>query len=282
MTLVLVGTPILPVPDHPRIRHLGFVSDAEKYDALQAAEFLIMPSYFESLSMVALEAWGMGKPVLANGRCDVLRGQAARSNAGLYYENYAEFVEAVRVLESSPGVAATLGRNGRRFFQGHYTWPIVEQKYLDMFARLAAEPASSRAGRAMEPPLGWWARRQRSLRPAREVLAGLPSGPVRSTAAGSDRPTSAGTRADDRPRESTPVRGERPAPPPDRRDRHDHGARRDRHGRTERPESRERPRRPGAPEGSAAAPANAPGRAADRGRTRRGRPHRRQAGKHGA
>ena len=46
-----------------------------------------MPSYFESLSMVALEAWALGRPVVANGKCDVLRGQAVRSNAGLYYEN---------------------------------------------------------------------------------------------------------------------------------------------------------------------------------------------------
>ena len=37
--------------------------------------------------MVALEAWALGKPVLANGRCDVLRGQCVRSNGGLYYEN---------------------------------------------------------------------------------------------------------------------------------------------------------------------------------------------------
>ena len=42
-----------------------------------------MPSYFESLSMVALEAWALGRPVLANGRCDVLKGQCIRSNAGL-------------------------------------------------------------------------------------------------------------------------------------------------------------------------------------------------------
>ena len=151
LTLVLIGTPVLPVPSHPRIRHLGFFSDDDKYDALQAAEFLIMPSYFESLSMVALEAWGMGKPVLANGRCDVLRGQAIRSNAGLYYDSYPEFVEAVRVLESSPGVAATLGRNGRRFFQEHYTWPIVEKKYLAMFARLAR-------GRRPIGPAGRWSR----------------------------------------------------------------------------------------------------------------------------
>ncbi len=310
LTLVLIGTPVLTVPSHPRIRHLGFVSDDEKYDALQAAEFLIMPSYFESLSMVALEAWGMGKPVLANGRCDVLRGQAIRSNAGLYYDSYPEFVEAVRVLESSPGVAATLGRNGRRFFQGHYTWPIVEKKYLDMFERLSREGAADRAGRAMEPLPGWWRRRQRSLRPAREVLAGLPSGPVRARTTGGDRPANdGGRRPEDAPRnqpeprdqhhyreprdqrdqrEARDQRGGRPAPDrqgrpdPDRdrdRSRDRRSERPGRQGRTERPDRQGRtptptpePPRSGQSTPAATRPAGA-------GRGRRGRPQRRRSGK---
>ena len=46
-----------------------------------------MPSFFESLSMVALEAWALGRPVLANAKCDVLKGQCIRSNAGLYYDS---------------------------------------------------------------------------------------------------------------------------------------------------------------------------------------------------
>ena len=83
LDLVLIGSAILPVPEHPRIRHLGFLDDEDKFDALAAADLLIMPSYFESLSMVALEAWALGRPVLANGRCDVLKGQCIRSNAGL-------------------------------------------------------------------------------------------------------------------------------------------------------------------------------------------------------
>src|SRR5579872_6482038 len=101
MDLVLIGSAILPVPEHPRIHHLGFLDDRDKFDALAAADLLIMPSYFESLSMVALEAWALGRPVLANGRCDVLRGQCVRSNAGLYYDTYEEFVEALYSLESN-------------------------------------------------------------------------------------------------------------------------------------------------------------------------------------
>jgi hypothetical protein len=175
---VLIGTAHLPIPDHPRIRHLGFLPDRDKFDAIAAAEALVMPSYFESLSMVALEAWALGKPVLANGRCDVLRGQAVRSNGGLYYENYGEFAEAVRVLDSAPHVASTLGENGSRFFRAHYAWPVIERKYLDMFEQLSKQDAADIARRPAPELPGWWGRRQKTLPPAREVLAGLPLGPV--------------------------------------------------------------------------------------------------------
>src|SRR4029453_4464321 len=90
LSLVLIGNSILPVPQHPRIRHLGFLDDQDKFDAIAASDLLVMPSYFESLSRVALEAWAPGPPVVGNGRCDVLRGQAVRSGAGLYYENQQE------------------------------------------------------------------------------------------------------------------------------------------------------------------------------------------------
>jgi glycosyltransferase involved in cell wall biosynthesis len=178
LDLVLVGRPIIAVPDHPRIRHLGFLPDEDKFDALAAADLLIMPSYFESLSMVALESWALGRPVLANGRCDVLKGQCIRSGAGLYYENYEEFVETLYSLESNGPLHARLGRNGREFFRDQYAWPVIERKYLDMLRRLQAEDAGGRASRAAESLPGWWARRKRTVRPAASVLREVPSGAV--------------------------------------------------------------------------------------------------------
>lgn len=174
LDLVLIGNPIIPIPDHPRIHHLGFVDDRDKFDALAAADLLIMPSYFESLSMVALEAWAMGKPVLANGHCDVLKGQCVRSGAGLYYERYEEFVETLYSLESNGPLHARLGRNGREYFRRHYVWPVIERKYLEMLERLRTETPT----RSIEPLPGWVARRKRELPPARDVLARLPSGAV--------------------------------------------------------------------------------------------------------
>lgn len=135
-----------------------------------------MPSYFESLSMVALEAWALGRPVLANGRCDVLKGQCIRSAAGLYYERYEEFAETLYALESNGPLHARLGRNGRDYFTEHYTWPVIERKYLDMFDRLKREDVTGPARPSVESLGGWLARRRRDRRPASEVLAGIPSG----------------------------------------------------------------------------------------------------------
>jgi glycosyltransferase involved in cell wall biosynthesis len=179
MDLVLIGSAIIDVPKHPRLHHLGFLDDRDKFDGLAAADLLIMPSYYESLSMVALEAWALGKPVLANGRCDVLKGQCIRSNAGLYYESYEEFVEALYSLESNGPLNARLGRNGREFFRQHYAWPVIERKYLDMFERLKRElPPEGGSYRALQPLPGFFARRKKTIPPANELLGRIPTGPA--------------------------------------------------------------------------------------------------------
>jgi hypothetical protein len=119
---------------------------------------------------VALEAWALGRPVLANAKCDVLKGQSIRSNAGLYYETEAEFVAALRALERHRWLNGSLGRNGRTFFRENYDWGVIERKYLDMLARLAAE-----TGAQPLPPLpGWAARRVRTCQPAIDVLNTIP------------------------------------------------------------------------------------------------------------
>ena len=178
LSLALIGRPVLPIPEHPRIRHLGFLDDRDKFDAIAAAEALVMPSYYESLSMVALEAWALGTPVIANGRCDVLRGQCIRSNGGFYYDSFEEFAGTVREIETNSNLRRALGRQGRDYFRAHYDWPVIERKYLDVLAQLADDDAAGRRGPGIAPLPSWFARRRRDLPPARDVLAALPSGAV--------------------------------------------------------------------------------------------------------
>ena len=82
----------------PRTRRSSFsaTSTTRARDALlAAASALVVPSPYESLSIVLLEAWNRGTPALVNGGCDVLRGQALRSDGALYYRTYDEFAHAV-------------------------------------------------------------------------------------------------------------------------------------------------------------------------------------------
>jgi glycosyltransferase involved in cell wall biosynthesis len=134
--LVLIGKALIDLAEHPGIHYLGFRNDREKFDLLKGSEFLIIPSQFESLSMVTLEAWALGKPVLANGRTDVLRGQCRRSNAGLWYSDYDQFSAAFTALSNDRALREQLGANGQKFFQTNYSWEVIEGKYLRLIACL--------------------------------------------------------------------------------------------------------------------------------------------------
>jgi glycosyltransferase involved in cell wall biosynthesis len=230
LSLVLLGNSLLPIPSHPRIRHLGFVDDRDKFDAIAASELLLMPSYFESLSMVALEAWALGKPVLVNGKCDVLKGQSIRSNAGLYYGDRREFVETLRAIEQNRWLSGALGKNGRQFYRDNYDWPVIERKYLDMLQRLSKETPAPRTIDALP---GWFERRRQECPPGAEVVAGLPAGPYMRIDAPPTRPASPYTTPPPPRRDSAPI--DRPSSGPPRAGAGGHNDRRrfqdPRHGR---------------------------------------------------
>lgn len=126
--LVIAGKEAMPVPEHPQIRKLGFVTDESRMALLSAARFLVMPSPFESLSLVLLEAWNHSRPALVNGHCNVLRGQVRRADGGLYYDNYQQFREGADLLFERRETADQLGAQGLAYVEQHYRWPIVMGK----------------------------------------------------------------------------------------------------------------------------------------------------------
>ncbi len=129
ITLALIGTPVIPIPDNPRIVHLGFVSEAEKINAIQRSKLLLMPSAYESLSMVLLEAWRESRPALVNKKCEVLDGQCRRSNGGLAYGNFEEFSEALQFLLNHESAAHRIGKQGYQYYLDNYQWPLIVEKY---------------------------------------------------------------------------------------------------------------------------------------------------------
>jgi glycosyltransferase involved in cell wall biosynthesis len=136
--LVLVGRPALDIPDHPAIRHLGFVSEGEKFALLAACDVLLMPSRYESLSVIVLEAWAMGRPVLVNSSCRVLEGQCVRSGGGLFYRGYAEFASALRRFGADERLRNALGAAGRAYVRREYDWDVVEARTNQFLEDLSA------------------------------------------------------------------------------------------------------------------------------------------------
>ena len=102
----------------------------------EAATVVVCPSPYESLSLLALEAFAVGTPVLANARSDVLVDHCQKSNAGLYYADRDEFVEALKLLAADHRLRAAMGRNGRSYVRRNYRWDVIISKYERMFAKL--------------------------------------------------------------------------------------------------------------------------------------------------
>jgi glycosyltransferase involved in cell wall biosynthesis len=126
--LVLLGKEIMPVPFHDDIIHLGFVSEEEKWAAMKGCTWLLMPSPHESLSMVLLEAWSVGRPALVNAQCDVLTAHCRESNGGLWYRDFDEWNATLSIVDSE--IRDTLGRQGKAYVRECYSWDRVEGSYL--------------------------------------------------------------------------------------------------------------------------------------------------------
>ncbi len=125
ITLVLAGPAKMTVPAHPRIVPLGYVSDDIRHALLAHATALVVPSPYESLSIVLLEAWNHGVSALVNGHCAVLEGQVRRANGGLAYRSAREFAAALDYLLDHPVARAQLGAQGLAYVEREYRWPAV-------------------------------------------------------------------------------------------------------------------------------------------------------------
>jgi glycosyltransferase involved in cell wall biosynthesis len=136
--LVLVGKSALELPSHPRVRQLGFVSEEEKFALLAGCDVLVMPSAYESLSVIVLEAWAMGRPVLVNAACKVLEGQCVRSGGGLFYRGYAEFAASLQLLLDRSDLCRDLGAAGQAYVQREYDWSVVEARTTAFLQSLIA------------------------------------------------------------------------------------------------------------------------------------------------
>jgi glycosyltransferase involved in cell wall biosynthesis len=113
------------LPERERVfcRHLGEIPEEEKWDAVDAADVVVMPSRTESFGIVFLEAWTCGKPVIgaqAGAILDVIRDGIDGLLVG--FGDAAGLARALSRLLDDSALAADMGRRGREKVRRMYTW----------------------------------------------------------------------------------------------------------------------------------------------------------------
>ncbi|MBL8954964.1 MAG: glycosyltransferase family 4 protein [Myxococcaceae bacterium] len=125
-TLVLAGAGDLDLPARTNVKRVGRITEQQKYDALRHAAAVVVPSKYESLSLLALEAFACGAPVIGNAESNVVAGHLTRSGAGVAFSSFEGYAAAVRevLAEREKHSQKALG------YAKRFRWPKVVEAYL--------------------------------------------------------------------------------------------------------------------------------------------------------
>jgi len=104
---------------------------------------MVTPSAYESFSLVVLEAWTLGVPVLVNGECAATMEHCQRSGGGLWFDSYRTFEATVDRLSGDAGLRAALGQAGRRYTARNYLWPSIIDRYTTFLEGVVARGRSA-------------------------------------------------------------------------------------------------------------------------------------------
>jgi glycosyltransferase involved in cell wall biosynthesis len=127
--LVATGEPAEQVD--PFTRFVGWLSQEELPRHLRAAAMLAMPTVAqEALGRTAVEALGVGRPVVAS-RIGGLPDTVVDGETGLLCEpgDADDLARKIEALLDDVGLRERLGQAGRRRFEEHYTWDVIVEKH---------------------------------------------------------------------------------------------------------------------------------------------------------
>ncbi|MFT3791173.1 MAG: glycosyltransferase family 4 protein [Rudaea sp.] len=129
LKLVLAGSMNMDIGDPRQVEFLGFVDETEKLRLMAGATAFVMPSAYESFSIVTLEAMSCGAPVLANAACSVLADHVAVSDAGRCFGNEEELAEAMRwSLALDEGGRKRIAKAGMDYVERNFSRKLIGEK----------------------------------------------------------------------------------------------------------------------------------------------------------
>ena len=137
--MVFVGQGDLRIGMLPQVRCTGFVNDRDRDALVAGAAALLMPSRFESLSLVLLEAFALGVPAVVNDDCPALSDHVRASGAGDTCSTSVQWQQAMlHSLERTSEERQRLGARGRQYVDARYSWDKVCASWFDAVDRIGA------------------------------------------------------------------------------------------------------------------------------------------------
>ncbi len=129
------------VESHPvlarRVRHLGYVSDAERHALYREASMLVLPSLDEGFGLTALEAMHVGVPVVASNRGAL---PEVLGNAGQLVDPLKAdaITAAILRLLDHPGLRAEQTQAGRARAR-EFSWSESAGRLIDAYRQTLAQ-----------------------------------------------------------------------------------------------------------------------------------------------
>jgi glycosyltransferase involved in cell wall biosynthesis len=122
-------------------RYIGWLSQDELPRALRQADLLVFPTIAEeALGRSAVEAMGVGRPVIAS-RIGGLPFTVADGATGLLFEpgNVDDLTFKIETMLDDSELRERMGRAGRKRFEEHFTWDAVINRHYHALFQTARE-----------------------------------------------------------------------------------------------------------------------------------------------
>jgi len=135
--LILFGKLEMELPATTDVIYLGFISEQEKDEVYAGARLLVVPSAYESLSLILLEGFACGVPALVNSASPVLVDHCIQSKAGLYYSNYDEFEYMLTLLLQDNQLRNIMSKNALKYVKNNFNWAKVINEFTALIEQIA-------------------------------------------------------------------------------------------------------------------------------------------------
>jgi glycosyltransferase involved in cell wall biosynthesis len=135
LKLVIVGAGSFEDLLRPRAKErtdivdLAHAGEEEKRRLVKHALYLCQPSLNESFSIVIMEAWLLGAPVVVHARCPVTRYHVLESGGGLYFGSFNDFEAVTLELLRNKALANDLAVAGLEYVKRRYNWAEVLRRF---------------------------------------------------------------------------------------------------------------------------------------------------------